>query len=177
MIPIDKFLCEQGTEERVPSISLGLNRKTSIAGCAAAVEKVNPGAAFEGMTQTWIIPGRVAKAVRNTAMGKHLHCRAEVTQRDSFVSSLLRFLSCRANPVLGSFPKPSGPSFPSSYSPGSLGLTLGHFPPGSQRKEGSPSMQRSFRMKTPLAIKPLQHSDGFYQTPPAGTADCAGKGG
>lgn len=107
------------------------------------MENVNPGAALRGMTQILVIPGSVVKTARNTAMGmgKHLHCRAEVTQRESFICSLWDFLlSCKPHPQ--EHPKSTLSFLPQKLKGCKSGAHTQTLSPSSQRWNlGSPSMQ------------------------------------
>lgn len=73
--------------------------KHLLQGCAVTMEDVDPGAALGGVTQTLVIPRRAGEAVRKRVTGKHLHCRADVTQpRASSPSSQISVLSCKSHP-------------------------------------------------------------------------------
>lgn len=135
-----------------------LHRKTSITGCAVTVENVNPEASLWEDDSDIGHPQKSGQNSWEYSDGKAPALQSWGDSAGEFHLQLLRFLSCLASPIPRTTPSPSSPSFPRRCGPGSLGLTLGHFPPPSQKwnlgaRGGSPSMQHSFILEKPFDHK------------------------
>lgn len=163
-----KVLSDQGMKEWVAGCCLlwGENTPTKsvwigkhlLQGCAVTVENANPGAALWEVTQTLVIPQRADKAVRKRVTGKHLHCRADVTQlRVSTPASQISVLSCMSHPQ--EHPKPIQSVFPYRLQDWEFGAhALRNFSLPSQRwnfgrREGPPQCSFHAGWKTLLATK------------------------
>lgn len=189
-----KVLSDQGMKEWVAGCCLlwGENTPTKcvwigkhlLQGCAVTVENANPGAALWEVTQTLVIPQRADKAVRKRVTGKHLHCRADVTQlRVSTPASQISVLSCMSHPQ--EHPKPIQSVFPYQLQAWEFGThTQELFPSFPEVKFWERVPLNAVFMQDEKLFWPqnYENSGGFHQTPPAsivrvmlikGTADSA----